>query len=149
MSSKYVDERLRELGLSVTMGLIPKSKYPPGSMHKMCTRCRVLKALDNFSEMKTGALGRQSRCKECICAIGKEYTRKHREAKSTRPRPDRCDCCHTPHTARRAMHWDHDHATGSFRGWLCAGCNTAIGQADDSINRLEQMISYLERGGGP
>lgn len=149
MSEKYVDKRLAELGLSVSIGLTPRSKYPPGTTHKTCPLCGACKSLTEFSEQKAGALGRQSRCKDCINAIGKEYTRKHRETKAGRQRPDCCDCCMKPHTARRAMHWDHDHNGGAFRGWLCSGCNSALGHVDDSIERLQMLIAYLARGGGP
>jgi hypothetical protein len=152
MNKDYVNSRLRSLGINVSIGLIPKapkSKYPPGTTHKTCTLCGACKPLADFSESKHGALGRQARCKACICKIGKEYTRTNREAKAGRERPDRCDCCQQLHTARRAMHWDHDHATNQFRGWICSSCNAALGHVDDSIERLSQLIGYLRRGGGP
>ena len=47
------------------------------------------------------------------------------------------------------MHWDHDHSTNQFRGWICSSCNAALGHVDDSIERLSQLIGYLRRGGGP
>lgn len=118
-------------------------------MEKPCTKCKVIKPLDAYSELKTGALGRQPRCKTCINAIGKEYTRTHRETKAGRERPAMCDCCKRAHTARRAMHWDHSHKTGMFRGWLCAACNSALGHVDDDIEILSMLIKYLQRGGGP
>jgi hypothetical protein len=38
---------------------------------------------------------------------------------------------------------DHCHKTGRVRGLLCTKCNVAIGNADDSPERLRSMISYL------
>ena len=38
---------------------------------------------------------------------------------------------------------DHDHDTGHVRGMLCTSCNLALGFADDSIKRLEQLRTYL------
>lgn len=155
---RYTEQRLVELGAPPPRRRQigeplpkpePRLKYKLGTTEKPCSYCKAVKPLDAFNILKTGALGRAARCKECINEIGREYTRRHRETKAGRQRPDRCDCCQQLHTMRRAMHWDHDHATGSFRGWLCSGCNSALGHVDDSIARLEQMITYLKRGGGP
>lgn len=126
-----------------------RRKYAPGSISKTCTKCRVVKLLDDFSAHPLGALGRNPMCKECIKARGKEQTKNRREKAAGRLRPDACDCCKQIKTLRRALHWDHDHTTGQFRGWLCHHCNLALGSAQDSVERLQQLIAYLKRGGGP
>ena len=41
--------------------------------------------------------------------------------------------------------WDHDHATGQFRGWLCRQCNSVLGFVEDSTERLAKLILYLQR----
>ena len=38
---------------------------------------------------------------------------------------------------------DHDHSTGKVRGILCYNCNTAIGHAMDSPERLTSLATYL------
>jgi hypothetical protein len=143
---RHIDRVLKQLEQNRaywSTGLVPgEHKYPAGATEKPCTKCKVIKSLDDYSPLKQGALGRNPVCKECRRAAGKEQTRRDREAKAGRARPERCECCLEP-PQRRALHWDHNHATGEFRGWLCHGCNTLIGSAKDSIEVLECAIRYL------
>jgi hypothetical protein len=62
----------------------------------------------------------------------------------TRPRPKRCECCGRLSGIKR-FHLDHDHATGNFRGWLCAACNLGIGCLGDSRKGLLRALKYLEK----
>jgi hypothetical protein len=39
---------------------------------------------------------------------------------------------------------DHDHITKKARGLLCNKCNWGIGHFDDSIEKLDNAISYLK-----
>lgn len=55
--------------------------------------------------------------------------------------PIECELCGG--TTRIA--YDHCHATGKFRGWLCMKCNTALGLVGDNIELLQKMIDYLKR----
>jgi hypothetical protein len=43
------------------------------------------------------------------------------------------------------LHVDHDHKTGLIRGLLCTQCNPGIGYFQDSIERLQLAIKYLEK----
>jgi len=127
----------------------PLRKYPSGTTSKPCTKCGLLKPLEAFGPHKCGALGLNPKCRECCRKDSLKYTKDDREGKAARPRPTHCECCREPNTTRRALHWDHDHVTGEFRGWLCHHCNIALGAVDDSIPLLEQLIAYIKRGGGP
>lgn len=40
---------------------------------------------------------------------------------------------------------DHNHSTGMIRGLLCNGCNLALGNVEDSAQRLRKLAEYLER----
>jgi hypothetical protein len=54
--------------------------------------------------------------------------------------PDQCEVCGEP--GRTEL--DHDHTTGLVRGWLCRGCNAALGMAADSPATLRRLAAYLD-----
>jgi len=39
---------------------------------------------------------------------------------------------------------DHNHITGTIRGILCSGCNTALGLLRDDVNCILKLAYYLE-----
>jgi hypothetical protein len=74
------------------------------------------------------------------------YVARQREQRieiAGRPPPERCELCGEVAETK----FDHDHATGAFRGWICDRCNRTLGQVHDDIHLLAQMIAYLTRGG--
>lgn len=54
----------------------------------------------------------------------------------------RCVVC----GSRSRIVYDHSHATGLFRGWLCNACNVALGLVRDDPVRLRALAEYLEKG---
>ena len=40
---------------------------------------------------------------------------------------------------------DHCHHTETFRGWICGNCNTGLGAFKDSIDRVRNAVSYLQK----
>lgn len=42
-------------------------------------------------------------------------------------------------------HVDHDHETNEVRALLCSNCNTGLGMFQESLDRLESAVTYLER----
>lgn len=44
---------------------------------------------------------------------------------------------------KRKLNLDHCHKTGKFRGWLCDNCNRALGQLQDSEERIENLLNYI------
>jgi hypothetical protein len=60
-----------------------------------------------------------------------------------RERPETCDVCDQKSFR---MVFDHCHASGRFRGWLCFGCNVALGHVKDDPKTLRALADYLEAG---
>ena len=58
-----------------------------------------------------------------------------------RPRPATCDLCGGSHGG---IVFDHCHASGDFRGWLCDRCNKVLGLVYDDATLLQRMATYLQ-----
>lgn len=57
-----------------------------------------------------------------------------------------CDACgrHQTELSKR-LAVDHNHETLEIRGLLCQSCNRCLGYAADSIERLNNLITYLNK----
>lgn len=84
--------------------------------------------------------------RDAVNVLNVEFHRRKREKAAGRPRPESCECCgETPVKKKNTqIHWDHCHATGEFRGWLCARCNRVLGAVNDDVATLQKLISYLQ-----
>ena len=54
----------------------------------------------------------------------------------------RCEVCNDP-PRERVLDYDHNHATGAFRGWLCHRCNWVLGHVDDDTDLLQALAEYV------
>jgi hypothetical protein len=79
----------------------------------------------------------------------REWRLRFRERLAGRSAPSACEACGSSAETGRALAFDHDHLTGEFRGWLCYGCNLALGCVNDDIERLDALIVYLSRSRRP
>lgn len=69
-----------------------------------------------------------------------EYTKMYDNQKGC------CDCCGVHESKfKRKLHVDHNHQTGHVRGLLCTRCNPGLGYFEDSIEKLEMAIAYLNK----
>lgn len=59
-----------------------------------------------------------------------------------RQRPEVCDICGDKDWR---IVFDHCHAKGHARGWLCDGCNKGLGSFRDDPERLIKAAAYLKR----
>lgn len=80
----------------------------------------------------------------------RRYRERYRARVAGRPMPDNCEACGQGR-GDKPLSMDHDHSHCStwlacsdcFRGWVCQGCNLALGHANDDPNRLIQLAAYL------
>lgn len=123
---------------------------------KRCTKCEQnLPATPEFF-VRCSARGHKDGlftiCKVCRRDIVNAHNRKRRERTiaSAGRTPGRCDTCglaFAPGAGFRSAHWDHNHDTDEFRGWLCRGCNLALGCAGDNPRILDRLAAYLREHG--
>lgn len=53
-------------------------------------------------------------------------------------------CCICKKKCTRKLAVDHNHTTGKVRGLLCNSCNRGLGYFKDSLENLQQAITYLK-----
>lgn len=69
-----------------------------------------------------------------------------KEAIAGRKKPEQCEICGAfGSSLKKGIHFDHDHKTGKFRGWICSRCNLALGLVKDNTETLSAMIEYLNK----
>lgn len=79
----------------------------------------------------------------------RERLLRKREAILGRKRPSTCEICGSDGCGRgnkpeSGICFDHDHATGVPRGWLCDRCNKVLGLVYDNPALMHKLIRYLE-----
>ncbi len=121
--------------------------YPPDyTKEKICRVCGLKKHGTCFSVHKRSLDGLQTYCKDC------KYNRQLMDSfgitladydKMFEEQDGNCAICGLPEINRR-LSVDHCHATDKIRGLLCMRCNTAMGLVDDDIDKLLNMVRYLQ-----
>ena len=132
---------------------------------KRCRKCGEIKPLTDFRASRP-------KCRACEREEARDWYRTNRDLAIPRQRDRRilrlygisaeeyaarlleqhgvCAVCHQPETSIRKgvvmqLSVDHDHADGHVRGLLCNNCNRMLGLAEDSQERLKQLLYYLEQ----
>lgn len=134
---------------------------------KRCTKCGVVKPIDDFGGGAAMSDGKSSRCRKCVSETAAEYNRTHPEkfiasrrrhylkvtygttpeilAQILEAQGGVCAICGTSEPGGNYGKWntDHCHEHGHVRGLLCWNCNTGIGKLADDPDRLEAAAKYL------
>ena len=119
-----------------------------------CRKCGEVKnLLESFYRQRKDASLPSSysyECKECA-----ELRRKYglTFAEYDRMLIEQNECCATCGATKPGGRWksfavDHDHVTGRVRGLLCKSCNIALGEVNDDLTTLKNMINYLSKHTG-
>ena len=105
---------------------------------KVCKICNLEKPLDRFYQQGRKSL--DNRCKACANE-GKTWRRRERK------KYEHLDTgyCHSCGRKGDSLHFDHDHKTKKYRGFLCHFCNTGIGKLGDDIEGVTRALRYLEK----
>lgn len=118
---------------------------------RRCSRCRVVKSLDQFHNSSSGK--RYTRCATCTAKYFIQYrygiTFEEFERK-LKLQNRNCAICknnlkiETDNISRnKNVHVDHCHKTGRVRGILCKNCNLGLGFFFDSTSNLLHAVEYL------
>ena len=130
-------------------------------MDKECKKCELTKPLasyrNTYNRKKDGTKLPQIRgeCLDCERSYARKNTFKYIRGITIEERDAmfkeqdyRCKCCGSFESfSKKGWHVDHCHRTEKIRGVLCANCNIALGQVDDSVLHLKHLITYLEMYG--
>lgn len=82
----------------------------------------------------------QRGCKCSVCLKAHAAHRLHARKNADAPKRDICEICDKP----TKVFWDHDHQTGSHRGWLCTKCNQALGLFEDNLFTMRRAVTYMK-----
>lgn len=133
-------------------------------LFKCCTRCNRLLPGSMFYTDNGSADKLTYRCRDCF----REYAQAAKSNPDVRARKrqyqrvryygtdvagldyTRCAACRcavseTGSSQSERPHIDHCHRTGKVREVLCRGCNLALGNVNDSTERLQQLLTYLHK----
>ncbi len=143
----------------------------------VCKRCKKELSLDGFNRHPTARYGRNTVCRECKIAEGRDavktgrwpsFTQENQRAYHLMKRygitPEEYDrrlsdqgggcalCGSTEIGSKESVKFfmvDHDHNTGAVRGLLCATCNMWVGNCEQLLERVGEakLMRYLHPEG--
>ena len=135
-------------------------------MSKVCSKCKVEKALDQFQKRYDRPVGVRPWCRQCQRAIDAEKRKTDAGKKQYRTQQWKqsgidityeeyklryealAGCCEICKQQKPSLCVDHNHETGEVRGLLCTACNLAIEHLQESVDIMNNAIAYMEIYGG-
>ena len=143
------------------------------NLTRVCTRCKQIKALDDFGVCKNAKNGHASYCKVCSAKAKRDYyatmppgyqlevarksflKRKYGMTLESYQalwdaQKGLCAVCGKPETVSKfdngtidSLSVDHDHVTGKVRGLLCGRCNTSLGLLYENEIIIQSLLDYI------
>ncbi len=107
---------------------------------KPCKHCKKIQPINLF-ELKPTEGSYRNICRPC-----RNYAKRTLNRLRNRHIKQYGKPCDTPCAVCRKilpLVFDHCHKTSQFRGWICKGCNAAIGKLGDDLEGLERARGYL------
>lgn len=130
---------------------------------KKCSKCKQVKLLSEFNNVKTGKFGVHHYCKICLrgnkkihydyskvklSVIKNKYNLSELELNEMYIlQQGKCKICQNKYDSvskHKGLYIDHCHKTLKVRGLLCKSCNSLLGYAYDNIEILNNAIIYLQ-----
>jgi hypothetical protein len=121
---------------------------------KVCNKCNRSLSLNAFKGNtsgkdpfdKNGYRLKRGECEDCGKGLSKGKNRALSIAKNAgisfkAPPGTKCEICKKEDN----IVFDHHHTKEEFRGWLCNGCNRSIGMLGENIEKLVDVINYLNK----
>ena len=121
---------------------------------KVCNKCNHSLSLNCFKGNtsgkdpfdKNGYRLKRGECEDCGKGLSKGKNRALLIAKNEgisfkAPEGTKCEICKKEDN----IVFDHHHTKEVFRGWLCNGCNRSIGMLGENIEKLVDVINYLNK----
>lgn len=127
---------------------------------KRCPQCDEIKINSGFPRNRSSSDGLAAYCKPChnriVSQISDRLYGGHRNFLMRRRygidiatfeemrwvQGGKCALCRK----RKAIHVDHDHATGKVRAILCFRCNNGLGKLFDDPRIVLRAVAYLRQG---
>ncbi len=106
--------------------------------YKVCKSCKQEKPDTEFIKADGQHRATRNRCK--VCHKEQADTRRRLRKENPPPEAGKCQICKT-HTDKWVL--DHCHIGMTFRGYICASCNSGIGLLHDDPEVLKRALDYL------
>tara|TARA_R110000803_G_C11760597_1_gene293865 strand:- start:40 stop:561 length:522 start_codon:yes stop_codon:yes gene_type:complete len=159
------------LGQYTLFNMEDKDLIKKGEHTKECIKCK--KELPLYKMKKISSTGKHKdgiykwylgkKCKKCNMKETQEGVKNRSKFPYPKDKNYKCPICNkNSHTISndkvivdkdynvyeglliRCFVLDHDHITGKVRGYICSGCNQAMGKMGDNIEGLDRAIKYLK-----
>jgi hypothetical protein len=166
-SLKSINKKAFDLGIVKYHYAATENKMIP-DFHRLCRSCGEIKPIGCFypvrTRQRTTVAKTFARCIDCVKSSYRPNHEKYRARELQRKygitaqeydsllqaQNGVCAVCGNPEKITMykkviSLCVDHCHTTGKIRGLLCSACNKALGALEDSPERVEALLNYIQQ----